>query len=53
MSRNEKLLSRLLSVPNDFAWEELVRILSYFGYSILKNGKTGAQEENLRMKIRN
>lgn len=41
MSRNEKLLSRLLSVPNDFAWEELVRILSYFGYSILKNGKTG------------
>jgi len=41
MSRNEKLLSRLLSVPSDFSWDELVRILSYFGYKELKPGKTG------------
>lgn len=41
MSRNEKLLSRLLSVPTDFTWDELVRILAYFGYKELKPGKTG------------
>lgn len=41
MSRNEKLLSRLLSVPSDFTWDELVRILAYYGYNELKGGKTG------------
>ncbi|TCC93633.1 type II toxin-antitoxin system HicA family toxin [Pedobacter frigiditerrae] len=41
MSRNEKLLSRLLSVPSDFTWDELVRILSYYGYREIKGGKTG------------
>jgi len=41
MSRNEKLLSRLLSVPSDFTWDELVRILFYFGYKEIKGGKTG------------
>ena len=41
MSRNEKLLSRLLSVPSDFTWNELVRLLSYFGYKEVKPGKTG------------
>ena len=41
MSRNEKLLSRLLSVPSDFSWDELVRIVAYYGYKELKGGKTG------------
>jgi hypothetical protein len=41
MSRTEKLLQRLLSVPRDFTWEELVKILVQFGYAELKKGKTG------------
>jgi hypothetical protein len=41
MSKNEKLLQRLLSVPRDFTWDELVKILSLFGFVELKKGKTG------------
>lgn len=41
MSRNEKLLNRLLSVPKDFTWDELIRILSYYEYKEIKGGKTG------------
>ena len=41
MSRTEKLLQRLLSVPNDLTWEELVKILAQFGFGELKKGKTG------------
>jgi len=41
MSRQEKLLNRLLSVPKDFTWEELIKVLNSFGYEELKGGKTG------------
>ena len=41
MSRTEKLLQRLLSVPKDFTWEELTKLLIQFGYIELKKGKTG------------
>jgi hypothetical protein len=41
MSRQEKLVSRLLSVPKDFTWEELIKVLALFGYQETKGGKTG------------
>ncbi|WPV00054.1 type II toxin-antitoxin system HicA family toxin [Mucilaginibacter sp. cycad4] len=41
MSRHEKLIIRLLSVPKDFTWDELVKVLNSFGYEELKGGKTG------------
>lgn len=41
MSRNEKLLSRLLSVPKDFTWDELISLLAYYGYIKIKSGRTG------------
>jgi HicA-like toxin of HicAB toxin-antitoxin system len=41
MSRNEKLIDRLLSVPKDFTWDELIKVLGYFGYEELTGGKTG------------
>jgi predicted RNA binding protein YcfA (HicA-like mRNA interferase family) len=41
MSKTEKLLIRLLSIPRDFTWDELTKILSVFGYTELKKGKTG------------
>ena len=30
-----------MSVPKDFTWDELVRILLHFGYEEIKTGKTG------------
>lgn len=41
MSRIEKLIERLLSRPADLTWDELVKILSHFGYEEMKKGKTG------------
>ncbi len=41
MSKTEKLFERLLSVPSDFTWEELVKLLASFGYAELKKAKTG------------
>ncbi|OOQ58169.1 type II toxin-antitoxin system HicA family toxin [Mucilaginibacter pedocola] len=41
MSRQEKLLSRLLAIPKDFTWEELCKVLAYYGYKELTGGKTG------------
>jgi hypothetical protein len=41
MSRKDKLIDRLLSMPRDFTWEELSKVLAQFGYTELKNGKTG------------
>lgn len=41
MGKIEKLRERLLSKPADFTWEELIKILSHFGFTELKTGKTG------------
>jgi hypothetical protein len=41
MSRIEKLPFRLLSVPTDFTWDELVKVLNHFGYYETECGKTG------------
>ena len=41
MAKREKLLERLISIPNDLSWDEMVRILSIFGYTEIAKGKTG------------
>ena len=41
MSKKDKLIERLLSRPKDFTFEELVTLLSGFGYRAVKVGKTG------------
>jgi hypothetical protein len=40
MSRKEKIIARFLSRPRDFTYDELVSILSVFGYEEVKTGKT-------------
>lgn len=40
MSRSDKLVARLMSEPKDFTWEELIRLLSFYGYREFKKGKT-------------
>jgi hypothetical protein len=41
MSRQEKLISRLLSVPKDFTWDELIKVVGFYGYEEITGGKTG------------
>lgn len=41
MSRQEKLISRLLSIPKDLTWEELSKVLAFYGYEEFTGGKTG------------
>lgn len=40
MRKKEKLIDRFLSVPADFTWDELLKVLSTFGYKEMKSGKT-------------
>jgi len=41
MAKKEKLLQRLLSLPKDFTWDELVTLLYYLGFEEEGKGKTG------------
>jgi predicted RNA binding protein YcfA (HicA-like mRNA interferase family) len=41
VSKIEKLISRLKSDSTDFTWDELVKVLTYYGYEEMKKGKTG------------
>ncbi len=41
MSKIEKLLARLLLRPKDFTWEELKKVLKYYGYEEMPKRKTG------------
>jgi hypothetical protein len=40
MSKDQKLLMRLLSKPKDFTYNELCRILNSLGYEESQSGKT-------------
>ena len=53
MSKNEKLILRLLTVPKDFTWEELIKILGSFGYVELKKGKTGGSRRKFADEKKN
>jgi len=35
MSTIEKLITRFMTKPRDFSWEELTRLLSYFDYEVM------------------
>jgi predicted RNA binding protein YcfA (HicA-like mRNA interferase family) len=41
MSKIEKTIERLLSKPKDFTWDETIKVLKYFGYDQMAQGKTG------------
>lgn len=40
MDTKDKLIERFKLQPNDFKWDELVRLFSIFGYEIDNKGKT-------------
>ncbi len=42
MSKIEKLITKFKSVPKDFTWNELVKVLNHFVFNeIAQKGKTG------------
>jgi hypothetical protein len=49
MSKKEKLIRRFLSMPADFHYDEMVRLLSYFDFHPVKKGKTSGS----RVKFEN
>lgn len=50
MSKKQKLIDRLIAIPKDFTWDELVSVLSGFGYKMQKptgtSGRSFLNEEN-------
>lgn len=40
MGTKEKLIERFKKHPNDFSWDELVRLFSSLGYHLDNKGKT-------------
>ena len=53
MSKQEKLTDRLLSVPSDFTWSEMVKLLNSFGYLLIKAGKTGGSRRKFVDDLKN
>jgi len=49
MSRKEKLIARFLTIPSDFHYDEMVKLLGYFDFHEVKKGKTSGS----RIKFRN
>ena len=49
MSKKEKLIDRFLSMPSDFHYDEMVKLLVYFGFYEVKKGKTSGS----RVKFEN
>lgn len=42
VSKIEKLLEKFKKIPKDLTWNELVKILNYFGFNEIRiKGKTG------------
>jgi hypothetical protein len=40
MSKKDKLLKRFLSLPADFSYAELARLMKWLGYNEAQSGKT-------------
>jgi len=40
MNRKEKRIARFLSMPSDFRYDEMVKLLGYFDFEEVKKGKT-------------
>ena len=51
MSKKEKLIARLLTIPKDFTYDEMSSLLKYLGFEEFSKGKTsGSRVEFVRGK---
>lgn len=44
MTKHQKLLERFLSMPSDFHFDELVKLLASFGFHEVNTGKTSGSQ---------
>ena len=57
MSKRLKLVDRFLSMPSDFHYNEMVRLLRYYGFEEVKKGKTSGSrvqfvsEDGVQIKL--
>ena len=49
MSKKDKLIKRFKSLPKDFHYDEMVRLLGYYDFGVVKKGKTSGS----RVKFEN
>jgi hypothetical protein len=40
VSKREKLIARFLTIPSDFHYDEMVKLLGYFEFREVRKGKT-------------
>lgn len=40
MSKKDKLIERFKTMPSDFHYDELVRLIGYYGFEEVRKGKT-------------
>lgn len=40
MTKKDKIIGRFKTLPSDFHYDEMVKLLGYFGYNEIKKGKT-------------
>ncbi len=50
MSTKEKLIERFKKVPDDFTFDELVRVFSIFGFTIDNQGHTSGSRVRFKRK---
>ena len=53
MSKVEKLIEKLKSKPKDFTWDEMIKVLNYFGFEQMAQGKTGGSRRKFVNKEKN
>lgn len=53
MSKIEKALIRFYSIPSDLTWDELVNVLTHYGYNEIKKGKTGGSRRKFANENKN
>jgi len=44
MTKKDKLVKRFLETPSDFHHDEVVKILSYYDFHLVKTGKTSGSK---------
>lgn len=53
MSKRSKVVDRFLTIPKDFTWDELVSVLTYYGYNEIKTGKTAGSRRRFADEDKN
>ena len=51
MSKSDKLIERFKTLPKDFTFEEMVKLLSIFGYELENKGRTSGSRVEFHHEV--